>query len=104
MIYAIVRNGGKQYRVEPGSVLRVERLEAKAGSTLELTDVIMVRNGDKIAIGAPTVAKAKVRAQVVDQGRGPKIEVVNFRRRKHSMRHIGHRQDYTELKILGIDS
>ncbi len=104
MIYAIVRNGGKQYRVEPGSVLRVERLEAKAGSTVELTDVVMLRKGDKIAVGAPTLAKAKVRAQVLGQGRGPKIEVINFRRRKHSMRHIGHRQDYTELKILAIDS
>ena len=103
MIYAIVRNGGKQYRVEPGSVLRVELLKAEAGSTIELTDVVMVRNGDSIAIGAPTLAKAKVRAQVLSRGRGPKIEVVNFRRRKNSSRHIGHRQDYTELKILGID-
>ena len=101
-MYAVIKTGGKQYRVAEGDVLRVEKLPAEAGSTVEIDQVLMVTNGDDVKIGAPLVAGGKVTATVNGHGRGDKIRIVKFRRRKHSRKQMGHRQDYTELKITGI--
>lgn len=101
-MYAVIRTGGKQYRVSEGDVIRVETLAAEAGSSIELDDVLMIANGDDIKIGAPVLEGAKVTADVTAHGRHKKIEIVKFRRRKHFDRRTGHRQNYTELKITGI--
>ena len=101
-MYAVIKTGGKQYRVAEGDVLRVEKLPAEAGSTVEIDQVLMVTNGDDVKIGAPLVAGGKVTATVNGHGRGDKVRIVKFRRRKHSRKQMGHRQDYTELKITGI--
>jgi len=101
-MYAVIRTGGKQYRVSEGDVIRVETLTAEAGSSVELSDVLMIANGDDIKIGTPILEGAKVTADVTEHGRHKKIEIVKFRRRKHFDRRTGHRQNYTELKITGI--
>ncbi len=98
-MYAVIRTGGKQYRVTEGSTLKVERLQAEAGSKLDLDDVLMVGDGDNVKVGTPTVKGAKVTASVVGHGRGPKIKIMKFRRRKHHQKQTGHRQDYTEISI-----
>lgn len=102
-MYAVFTTGGKQYRATEGDVLRVEKLDAEKGSTIELDQVLMVGEGDDVRIGTPTVDGGKVMAEVVDHGRGEKIRIIKFRRRKHSMKQMGHRQYYTELKITGIE-
>jgi len=101
-MYAVIKTGGKQYRVAQGDVLRVEKLPMEAGSTVEIDQVLMVANGDNIKIGAPLVAGGKVTATVNGHGRGDKVTIIKFRRRKHHRKQMGHRQDYTELKITGI--
>jgi large subunit ribosomal protein L21 len=101
-MYAVIKTGGKQYRVTEGQTLRVEKLPVEAGGQVELTEVLMVANGDDIKIGAPFLAGGKVTATVQAHGRGDKIRIIKFRRRKHYRRTQGHRQDYTELKITGI--
>jgi large subunit ribosomal protein L21 len=101
-MYAVIKTGGKQYRVSEGQTLRVEKLPVEAGGQVELTEVLMVANGDDIKIGAPVLAGSKVTATVQAHGRGEKIRIIKFRRRKHYRRTQGHRQDYTELKITGI--
>jgi large subunit ribosomal protein L21 len=102
-MYAVFTTGGKQYRASEGDVLRVEKLDAEKGSTIELDQVLMVGEGEDVRIGAPTVEGGKVTAEVVDHGRGDKIRIIKFRRRKHHMKQMGHRQYYTELKITGIE-
>lgn len=101
-MYAVIKTGGKQYRVAQGDVLRVEKLPVEAGSTVEIDQVLMVANGDDIKIGAPLVSGGKVTATVNGHGRGDKIKIIKFRRRKHHRKQMGHRQDYTELQITGI--
>ena len=101
-MYAVIKTGGKQYRVAQGDVLRVEKLPVEAGSTVEIDQVLMVANGDDIKIGAPLVAGGKVTATVNGHGRGDKVMIIKFRRRKHHRKQMGHRQDYTELQITGI--
>ncbi len=101
---AVVRTGGKQYRVEPGMVLRVEKLDAEPGTTVELTDILLAGRGDQVTVGTPTVAGAKVVARVRAQGRGRKVIVYKFRRRKNYRRRRGHRQPYTELSIERIEA
>jgi large subunit ribosomal protein L21 len=101
---AIIRTGGKQYRVEVGSVIRVEKLEADVGSTIDIDDVLLVGNGDDVKIGTPTVGGAKVSVEVTGQGRGKKLIVYKFRRRKNYRRKNGHRQSYTELKVTAINA
>ncbi len=101
---AIVRTGGKQYRVEPGMTLRVEKLPAEAGSTVELTDVLLVGRGASAKVGTPTVSGAKVVAKVAAHGRAKKVIVYKFRRRKNYRRKRGHRQPYTELRIESIQA
>jgi large subunit ribosomal protein L21 len=101
-MYAVVKTGGKQYRVQPGDKLRVESLDADEGATINLDSVLMVCDGDSVAVGSPELAGASVSATVLSHGRGDKIDIVKFRRRKHYRRQMGHRQNYTELKIEGI--
>lgn len=103
-MYAVVVTGGKQYRVEQGSKVRVEKLSGEAGSTVTLDQVLMVGDGSDIKVGTPTVDGASVTAEIVGQGRGKKVEIIKFRRRKHHMKRQGHRQAYTELKITGISA
>lgn len=102
-MYAVFTTGGKQYRASEGDVVRVEKLDVEKGATVELDQVLMVGEGDDVRIGTPTVEGGKVTAEVVDHGRGEKIRIIKFRRRKHHMKQMGHRQYYTELKITGIE-
>ncbi|WP_346838826.1 50S ribosomal protein L21 [Microbulbifer sp. SAOS-129_SWC] len=101
-MYAVIESGGKQHRVEEGEVLRLEKLEVATGESIDFDKVLMVVDGDKINIGAPVVDGAKVTAEVVSHGRGEKVRIIKFRRRKHSMKRQGHRQWFTEVKITGI--
>ncbi|GAB2526179.1 50S ribosomal protein L21 [Microbulbifer agarilyticus] len=101
-MYAVFESGGKQHRVEEGEVLRLEKIEVATGESVDFDKVLMVVNGDTINIGAPVVEGAKVTAEVLSHGRGEKVRIIKFRRRKHSMKRQGHRQWYTEVKITGI--
>ncbi|MDB2705619.1 50S ribosomal protein L21 [Pseudomonadota bacterium] len=103
-MYAIVATGGKQYRVIEGETLRVEKLFAEAGESVELDKVLLVGEGDDVKIGAPYLDGAKVTATVTENGRGDKVKIVKFRRRKHSRRQAGHRQSYTEIQITAISA
>ncbi len=101
-MYAVIKTGGKQYRVAQGDRLRVETLSANEGDTVELTEVLLVADGDDLKVGAPVIEGAKVAAKVVAHGRGKKVKIVKFRRRKHHRKQMGHRQNYTELEIESI--
>lgn len=101
-MYAVIKTGGKQYRVAEGDKLRVETLDAEEGATVNLDQVLLVGDGENINVGTPTLAGASVSATVLAHGRGKKINVIKFRRRKHYRRQMGHRQNFTELKITGI--
>ncbi|MBR9909099.1 MAG: 50S ribosomal protein L21 [Gammaproteobacteria bacterium] len=101
-MYAVIKSGGKQHRVVEGETLKLEKLEVATGESIDFDEVLMVANGEEIKIGAPVVAGAKVTAEVVSHGRGDKVKIIKFRRRKHSMKRQGHRQWYTEVKITGI--
>lgn len=103
-MYAVIKTGGKQYRVVEGQTLKVEKIQAEEGTSVEIPEVLMVADGDHITLGTPYVSGGKVTATVTSQGRGPKIEIVKFRRRKHHRKHMGHRQDFTELQITGINA
>lgn len=102
-MYAVFKTGGKQYKASAGDIVRVEKLEAENGSSIELNEVLMVAEGDEVRVGAPMLEGGKVIAEVVGHGRGEKIRIIKFRRRKHHMKQMGHRQYYTELKITGIE-
>ena len=103
-MYAVFETGGKQYRVAEGDTLKVELLEAEKGATVEFDKVLMVKNDGGIKIGTPVVDGGKVTATVESHGRGKKVEIIKFRRRKHHMKRQGHRQYFTELKITGISA
>ena len=103
-MYAVIRTGGKQYRVKEGSVLRVEKLDAAPGETVEFDQVLLVGEGTDVKVGAPLVAGSKVEATVQTQGRGRKVDVIKFKRRKNYKRTQGHRQAYTEIRVTGISS
>jgi large subunit ribosomal protein L21 len=103
-MFAVIRTGGKQYRVSENTVLKVEKLEAEAGSTITFTDVLAVGEGDNVTLGAPTVEGATVTATVIAQDRGPKIIIFKKRRRQNSRRKNGHRQDITVLRVAGINA
>ncbi len=98
-MYAIIRTGGKQYRVAVGDTVRVETLQAEEGSQVTLSEVLAVSAETGLKVGTPLVEGASVTATVVAHGRGEKVRIFKFRRRKHSMKSAGHRQNYTELKI-----
>jgi len=102
-MYAVIQTGGKQYRVEPGRTLRVEKLEGDAGATISFDNVLLVSNGDTINVGAPTVTGAKVTAEILEQGLDKKVLVFHMRRRKAYRRKNGHRQQYTAVKITAIE-
>lgn len=101
-MYAVIATGGKQYRVAKGETLRVEKLAGEAGSAVGLDGVLMVADGDNIAIGTPVLDAGAVTATIKSHGRGKKISIVKFRRRKHSRKQAGHRQSYTEIEITDI--
>ena len=101
-MYAVIETGGKQYRVAEGQSIKVEKLAADEGSSIALDKVLLVANGDDIKVGAPYVEGGKVTATVKSHGRGAKIRIIKFRRRKHYQKEQGHRQHYTELEITGI--
>jgi len=101
-MYAILRQGGHQYRVTTGDIIQIEKSAAEAGETIDLEDVLMLSAGESLEIGSPRVTGAKVTAQVLREGRGKKIVVYKFKRRKGSKTRQGHRHDFTEVKITGI--
>ena len=101
-MYAVIKTGGKQYRVAANDVLEIERLPGDAGATLEFTEVLMVGQGDSVKVGKPHVAGAKVLAELVEQSRGPKVIAFKKRRRKNSRRKKGHRQDLSTVRITDI--
>jgi large subunit ribosomal protein L21 len=101
-MYAVIATGGKQYRVQEGAVLRVEKLDAEAGASVEFGQVLLVGAGSSVTLGAPFIGSAKVVATVQSHGKGDKVRIVKFRRRKHYKREGTHRQPYTEVKITQI--
>jgi large subunit ribosomal protein L21 len=101
-MYAVIESGGKQHRVEPGEVLRLEKLDASEGETVNFDKVMMIGEGENIQIGTPFVDGGAVTAEVVSHGRGDTITIIKMRRRKHYRRQAGHRQSFTEVKIKEI--
>lgn len=101
-VYAIIESGGKQRRVSPGALVTLERIEGEAGKQVELSKVLLVADGDQVTIGTPYVQGAAVVSEIVRQGRGPKITVFKFKRRKRYRRTQGHRQEQTTLRVKEI--
>ena len=101
-MYAVFATGGKQYRATTGDKLNIEKLDAEKGSTVELDQVLMVGEGEDVKVGTPYLKGGKVTATVVEHGRGDKIRILKFKRRKHHMKRMGHRQDFTRIEITGI--
>ena len=102
-MYAVVKTGGKQYKVAQDEYLKVEKLEGNEGDSIELDQVLMIADGDKLKIGSPMIDGGKVTATILSHGRHKKVEIMKFRRRKHHQKRTGHRQYYTEIKITGIN-
>ena len=103
-MYAVIKTGGKQYRVVAGEKIKVEQIPAEVGAEITLDQVLMVGEGESVKVGAPIVAGAKVTAKVIAQGRHPKVNIFKMRRRKHYQKHQGHRQNYTEIQIGEISA
>jgi large subunit ribosomal protein L21 len=101
-MYAIVKTGGKQYKAEKDDVLIVEKLEGEAGTAVELTEVVMVCDGDKVKVGTPFIKGATVKVEIVRQGKGPKIDGFNYKAKKNERKRWGHRQPQTHLKVLDV--
>ena len=101
-MYAVIKTGGKQYRVSAGEKLKVEQLPADIGSEIVLDQVLLVSSGEDLTLGTPLVSGAAVTAKVVSHGRGDKVHIYKMRRRKHYRKSQGHRQNYTEIEIVGI--
>jgi len=101
-MYAVIKSGGKQYRVEKGQKLKLEKLAGEPGSPVELDQVLMLSDGDQVQLGSPVLAGHKVKATVLAHGRHKKVEIIKFRRRKHHQKRRGHRQDFTEVEITEI--
>ena len=101
-MYAVIKTGGKQYRVSSGEKLKVEQLAADVGSEITIDQVLMVADGDKISIGKPLLEGAKVQATVVSHGRADKVKIFKLRRRKHYKKQQGHRQNFTEIQVNQI--
>jgi large subunit ribosomal protein L21 len=101
-MYAVIATGGKQYRVTKDGVLRVEKLDAEPGATVEFGEVLMIGEGADVKIGTPMLKGGKVLATVVRHGQGAKVSIVKFRRRKHYLRQKNHRQAFTEVKVTDI--
>ncbi|MDH4100369.1 MAG: 50S ribosomal protein L21 [Nitrospirota bacterium] len=103
-MYAIIENGGKQYKVAPGETVKLEKIDVKVGDTVELGKVLMIGDGEKVTVGAPAIDGAKVTAKVVEQDREKKVLVFKKKRRKGFKKTIGHRQYYTRVKIQEISA
>lgn len=103
-MYAVIKTGGKQYKVAEGQTLKIEQVKQEAGATFDFDNVLMIIDGDTIKVGNPLVDGSKVTAQVIGHGRHKKVEIVKFRRRKHHRKQMGHRQNYTEVKIEKISA
>jgi large subunit ribosomal protein L21 len=103
-MYAVIQSGGKQHRVSEGQTVKLEKIESETGATVDFDKVLMVTDGDKVTIGQPYVKGAKVSGEVVSHGRGKKVKIIKFKRRKHHMKQMGHRQWFTEIKITGISA
>ncbi|MGC1181775.1 50S ribosomal protein L21 [Legionella sp.] len=101
-MYAVIKTGGKQYTVKEGDVLKIELLPEDIGNEIKFEEVLMFADGDEVVCGTPFVAKALVKAQVLDHGRHKKVKIIKFRRRKHHMKQMGHRQYYSQVKITAI--
>ena len=101
-MHAVIATGGKQYRVKEGDVLRVEKLGLEEGSKVEFKEVLMVSDGDAHQIGTPNLKGAVVKAEIMSNGRAKKVKIMKFKRRKHHMKQMGHRQSYSEIKIKSI--
>lgn len=101
-MYAVIKTGGKQYRVSAGEKLKVEQIPADVGAEVVLDEVLAVGSGENLTMGTPLVAGARVTAKVLSHGRGDKVHIFKMRRRKHYRKSQGHRQNYTEIEILGI--
>lgn len=103
-MYAVIKTGGKQYRVSTGETLKIETVAGDVGSAIVLDKVLMVADGDKMNVGKPLVDGASVQATIVSHGRADKVKIFKMRRRKHYQKHQGHRQNYTEIRIDGISA
>jgi large subunit ribosomal protein L21 len=103
-MYAVIKTGGKQYRVNQGDTLKVETIDGEVGSAIVLDKVLMVGDGDKVSVGRPLLTGATVSATIVSTGRHDKVTIFKMRRRKHYQKHQGHRQNYTEIRIDGISA
>lgn len=101
-MFAVIKTGGKQYRVKAGDILKLEQLTADVGSKVSFDQVLMLTDGDNVTCGSPFIDKAIVDAEVLEHGRHKKIKIIKFRRRKHHMKQMGHRQNYTQVKITAI--
>lgn len=101
-MYAVFESGGKQHRIQKGDVIRVEKLAAEMGETLSFDQILLIGEGDSVKVGEPFVKGAQVVVEVVAQGRGEKITIIKFKRRKNYRRKQGHRQDYTAIKVVDI--
>ena len=103
-MYAVIKTGGKQYRVVSGEKLKIEQIPAEVGTEITLDQVLMLGEGESVKVGTPVLVGATVKATVLSQGRHDKIRIFKMRRRKHSQKHQGHRQNYTELRIDAINA
>ncbi len=103
-MYAVIKTGGKQYRVVAGEKLKIEQIPAEVGAEITIDQILMVGEGESVQIGAPLVTGASVKATVLSQGRHDKVTIFKMRRRKHYQKHQGHRQNYTEIRIDGISA
>lgn len=101
-MYAVIKTGGKQYRVSAGEKIKIEKISAELGAEVMLDQVLLVANGEELAVGAPLVPGASVKATVLGHGRGDKVSIFKMKRRKHYRKSQGHRQSYTEIRIDGI--
>ncbi|WP_028388332.1 50S ribosomal protein L21 [Legionella fairfieldensis] len=101
-MYAVIKTGGKQYRVKKGDVIKLELLSDDVGNEVTFSEVLMLADGDKITCGTPLIDKAIVKAEIMEHGRHKKVKIIKFRRRKHHMKQMGHRQYYTQVKITAI--
>jgi len=103
-MYAVIKTGGKQYRVIQGETLKIETVAGEVGSAIVLDKVLMVGDGDKLSVGKPMLTGATVTATIVSNGRHDKVKIFKMRRRKHYQKHQGHRQNYTKIRIDGISA
>ncbi|KTD61581.1 50S ribosomal protein L21 [Legionella spiritensis] len=101
-MHAVIKTGGKQYRVKEGDVLKIELLPDEVGNEVTFSEVLMLTEGDKTTCGTPLIKKAVVKAEVLEHARHKKVKIIKFRRRKHHMKQMGHRQYYTQVKITAI--